>query len=58
MVTRDLDAMVSLLGEANLNRLMIENPHRVLKGETLENLERIEGLSADAHVRKKWFQLS
>jgi protein-tyrosine phosphatase len=57
MVTRNLEGMMSLLGERNLRRLMIENPHRVLKGEKLEDLDGIAGLSGDAHVRKKWFQL-
>jgi len=58
MVTQGFEAMVALVGERNLSRLMIENPHRVLKGENLEDLEGIEGLSTDAHVRRKWFQLS
>ncbi|MFO8089524.1 MAG: CpsB/CapC family capsule biosynthesis tyrosine phosphatase [Desulfatiglandaceae bacterium] len=58
MVTRGLEAMISLLGERNLNRLMIENPHRVLKAEKLEDLDGIAGISGSAHVRRKWFQLS
>lgn len=58
MVLRDFEAMVSLVGERNLSRLMIENPNRVLKGESLENLDTITGIPGDAPVRRKWFQLS
>ncbi|HDR16208.1 MAG TPA: hypothetical protein ENN79_12125 [Desulfobacteraceae bacterium] len=58
MVSQGREEMASLIGERNLSRLMIENPHKVLMGGKLEDLDPIAGLTGDTPTRKKWFLLS